>query len=172
MVGKDLQNIIKDASEETWKSGGSSASFSRKAAGPFLQDPFSAARSVEEAFAWLASTLASASKIPLLLGNTTVQDIQLLKDWAGKLQRIQTAQLYSFSCRQFGPECMLALRKLLRPRVAEGKILVEGKMLRLWLCPLATASPKALDASGADSALKAVSYLAGVESSRQGSFRL
>ena len=163
---KDLRNALKEGFDGNLEKAAELAKISPRKLQSLLENPFNSELTAEEAFA-LSQHLhvPMHPKFTFFWSNlSSVQEVKLLKEWlsnsevesvGGSIRRIVGA---------LDQNVALVLRRIFAPhRVSEGKIVVEGEDACALAFSLGYGSLRAIDDSSAESVLKAVSFLSGVD---------
>ena len=163
---KDLTYAIKEKFSGDLDRAAACAKLSRSNLERNLQDPFDTSLTVKEAI-----LLSQGLQVPLHPRFTlfwsnlsSVQEVRQLKDWVSNSEVTEKEGIIETLVGDLDQKIVAILRRLFFPhRIAEGKLLIEGENSFALAFSLGYGSQRTLEGTSADSVLKAVSRLSGVE---------
>jgi DNA polymerase II large subunit len=163
---KDLKTALKTHFNNSLEQAAQAAKVPSSRLKQLLIDPFDQTLSLKEATALSQNLhLPLHPKFTFFWSNlTSIEDITLLKDWLSKAEVSAEAGIAREIVGDFDPEVVRILRKVFAPhQILEGKIQLEGDDASSLAFSLGYESRHALGAVAAESVVKAISVLSGVE---------
>jgi DNA polymerase II large subunit len=163
---KDVKNALTDRFDGDLEKAAETAKIPEERLKAFLKDPFANKPTAEEARALsLHFAVPLHPKFTFFWSNlSSTQEVELLRKWLADSEVMLEAGTVEKIVGAIEPSVAQALRKILAPHgLLDGKIALEGEdACALALC-LGYGSSRVVEDASADSVLKAVSLLSGVE---------
>jgi len=163
---KDVKKAIKEGFEGNFEKAAELAKVTPERLKSLIENPFSGDLTAKEAFALsLNLHLPLHPKFTYFWSNlSSVQDVKLMKNWLSNADVTQVDDSVYLIAGEMDQNVSLILRKIFAPhRIVEGKIVFEGENAFAMAMSLGYGSLRAIDDSSAESVLKAVSFLSGLD---------